>query len=763
MTKKNEKELLDELFSSFLTGIRAKKSIEPKKYLETLGLDYVSLGIGFNSGQFHHRKELDFKQKYEAIGVLSKSSAAVNSPELTPFTCWGQYGVVFPLKNENADIVNLYAIRIKLESKPDMYLNQEGIYPAYPHSLTKRLYITSNIVDTASLIQSSVLDQRQSILALFNGCLIPQITKCITELAELQELVLIGVSDEVRTQLESVLNGVKIIAVNLPDGNSVNDMFLSYGENGLLNWLNDEITNKTVEPTPENLNKLIIHNENKIVFNGKAGKFEVLGRLPMDYASMKVSLNIITPTNQQKHRLKLDLYEQADVETNINRVCDKDSTVNYNLLESDLIELTDLLEKHREKLFDIETGQMLTDGVPKELTPAAEKQAIEFLKRPNLLNQIDKLLDQAGIIGENQIRLALFVIASTYKMPYTLHSLVQGESGSGKSHLINAIAECIPQEDLMNLTRITSKSFYYYGDNDLINKLIVIQDYDGLNEEAQYAFREMQSSGYLCSSAPVKDRQGNLQSKTRRVNAHFASLVATTRGQVYYDNMSRSIILGVDESTDQTNNIIQYQNQKLCGMIDDYKEEQVKQLLRNCIRVLKPYEVINPYANRINIPVEAQMKRRLNQQFQNYVAQITILNQYQRKKDDKGRLITTIEDLKAAVETFFPALFLKIDELDSSTRQFFENLKQWVSKQPQGTTTKFTERDVRIALNIGKSRMNEYVNILKDLEYLQVADGSANRGFRYTISYWDDIEKFRCRIQTELNQQIEDITGNTEK
>jgi len=62
------------------------------------------------------------------------------------------------------------------------------------------------------------------------------------------------------------------------------------------------------------------------------------------------------------------------------------------------------------------------------------------------------------------------------------------------------------------MTRVTSKSFYHYAKEELIDKLLLIQDFDGLNDEAKYAFRELQKSGILCSSTTYKDRNGNINS-----------------------------------------------------------------------------------------------------------------------------------------------------------------------------------------------------------------------------------------------------------
>ena len=186
-----QKEILEKLFRSFQTGITFKKASTPRDYLEKRGLDYPLLQIGFNSGQFHHRKDENFRKPYIEIGVLTKSSAATKEPDMTAYTCFGNYSIVFPLKDEQGDIVNLYAIRIKTTPNKAEYLNGEGIYPSYPSPMTKRLFIAPTIMDTASLLQSKTLENRDSIMALHDGELKPHQVKAIQQLSELQEIILI--------------------------------------------------------------------------------------------------------------------------------------------------------------------------------------------------------------------------------------------------------------------------------------------------------------------------------------------------------------------------------------------------------------------------------------------------------------------------------------------------------------------------------------------------------------------------------------------
>lgn len=551
----------------------------------------------------------------------------------------------------------------------------------------------------------------------------------------------------IKTQIQNVRPELPLNTIQLPDGHSMNDMWMNYGADGILELLKNPIKEKIIP-------SLEILNDYKISYKGITGTFFVIGNLPMDLGNLRISLQIQEKETQRKHRLKIDLFDFVHVQTQCTELSEKQD-FEYHSLQADIIQLTDLLEQYRESLFEAELNPITDLYSEKELTPQASEKAVEFLSKASLFESIDVLFEQSGIVGEEDNRLLLFILASSYKMPYLMHGLIQGSSGEGKSHLINGIAQCVPQEDVMNMTRITSKSLYHYRDKELTNKLILIQDFDGLEEEAQFAFREMQSAKMLSSSTVVKDVFGNIRGKIKLVSAHFASLTATTKAEVYYDNMSRSVVLGVDESQAQTLRIISLQNKKNAGLSNDEKEEEAKQLLRNLIRVLKSYHVVNPFADKLMLPLEAKMLRRLNSQFQNFVSQITILHQYQRKTDDKGRLIATKEDVRKAVDIFFSSIIIKVDELDKSTRQFFENLKGFVKSQTDGTTYRFTTREIRQELNISKTSAFKYVQLLQELEYIQAIEGNANRGFRYIISYWDNMEKIKAKIKEDLNKQLD--------
>ena len=259
----------------------------------------------------------------------------------------------------------------------------------------------------------------------------------------------------------------------------------------------------------------------------------------------------------------------------------KDEDINSLIIGHETEILIHLIEQRKEIvfLFSIEdTSSIEQEPVQPKVTPEPKpkqpnlENTIDILQQDNLLKNINKLIEQSGIIGEENSRLLLFIIASSYKTKSPLHAIVQGSSGSGKTHLISKIADIIPQEDVLRFTRITESSLYNWGEYELVNKLLVIEDLDGLKEEAMFAMRELISNQRLSSSVSIKDKKGNIKSTKKEVKGVFSSLSATTKGEIYEDNMSRSFLLAVDESQDQTDKIINYQNKRIAGEINEQEQ-----------------------------------------------------------------------------------------------------------------------------------------------------------------------------------------------
>ena len=450
--------------------------------------------------------------------------------------------------------------------------------------------------------------------------------------------------------------------------------------------------------------------------------------------------------------LKLDLYEFNQVEKTCKTVAEK-LGLRKDLIEQDLEQLMQLLEYYKDKQLHQKQGKRESKvQVPAE----SATRCIEFLKGESLIQKFNNLIGKAGIVGEETNRILLFVIASSYKMPDTLHALIQGSSGSGKTRLLKVISQLMPDEDVKKYTRVTDNSFYNQDEYFFVNKLICFEDLDGLKEDAQLAVRELQSNEILRTSTSLKDKNGSITGGERIVRGPIASLSCTTKGETYEDNISRSFLIAVDESREQTLKVIQYQNNVSAGLIDKQEQEKIKGFIKNCIRLLQPYEVVNPFANKIRLPEEAHKIRRLNELYQCFVRQITLLNQYQRKRDKQGRVITEKADLQTACNILFESIVLKVDELDGSLRQFFEKLKAYINAR-ESETEDFTQREIRQELNISKAQCSRFFGRLQSMEYITSRYSNNQRKISYKIDYWDNYAKLTARIKDDLTNQINEL------
>ncbi len=672
--------------------------------------------------------------------------------------------VIFPLRDRKEKIVSLYgrSIHNNGEARHFYTRNRKGLYPGYPKTDTRQLVLTEAIIDAATV---SMHTDYTALACYGTNGFTAEHEQAIRELKQLEEVIIFFDGDDagregtkrISEKLHSLRSEIKLSQVNTPEGEDVNSLVHGH-DSGILAHLIESrmsfiFSIEKKNPLPISNQQLDTSNPFKLTYRTISANYYVKGGLRNEADSMRVSLDIEHPQNHRKSRSKLDLYEDKQVEK-IARDAAEKLQLRSDLIALDLELFTELLEQYRESAY----AKVPADKEVK-VSPQYEKQAIDFLTKPNLIQRWNDLIGKAGVVGEENNRIFLMGIAITHKMKEPLHALIQGSSGSGKTHLMAKIYNFIPLEDKKNFTRVTEGSLYNYGMYDLQNKLICIEDLDGMKEEAQFAFRELQSKGMIISSTSTKDDNGNISAQEKTVYGPIASMSCTTKGEIYEDNMSRCFIIAVDESQDQSKKVVHYQNMKASGQIDDQKEKQCTEFIQTMVNLLKSYDVINPYADKVHLPEEAHKIRRLNGLYQAFVKAITLMHQYQRKKDQRGRLISEKEDLEVAAEILFESILLKVDELDGSLRQFYERLKLYIKTKGNGhhESYEFGQREVRQALHVSKTQLHRYLSDLMTLEYIRQSGGYANRGFNYKVLYWDNVHALRAKVKRHLQGQLDQL------
>ena len=128
---------------------------------------------------------------------------------------------------------------------------------------------------------------------------------------------------------------------------------------------------------------------------------------------------------------------------------------------------------------------------------------------------------------------------------------------------------------------------------------------------------------------------------------------------------------------------------------------------------MQPYEVINPFANKIQLPDNVHKPTRMHDLVMGVINQITIINQYQRQQKN-GYLITEKEDVINGLKLMKESIILKMDELEGKIRTFYEELKKYVEAKAKkegnkNDEIKFTRFDIKEVFLLSKTQINNYL------------------------------------------------------
>ncbi len=459
-------------------------------------------------------------------------------------------------------------------------------------------------------------------------------------------------------------------------------------------------------------------------------------------------------------RHNLDLYNDTQVEKLTRKVAEK-LEIGTSVIAAALMELINELEQYR--LREIEAQQKEEDQ-RKLLTPEEIKAAQLYLSAPNLLERTKEDIGKAGVIGEETNRLLMYLIFTSRKREQPLHIISLGSSGIGKTHLQEKVGALIPEEDKIEITTLSENAFYYFGQRQLQNKLILIEDLDGA-EGVLYPLRELQSKKKISKTVVHKNTKGETRTITLNVEGPVSVAGCTTRESLYEDNANRSFLIYIDESEAQDEKIMRYQKQLSAGKIDLAEAHQIAEHLKNTQRMLQPVQVRNPYAEQLHIPKEIFKPRRTNAHYLAFIEAVTFYHQYQREpqydqETGEEYIETTLEDIQAANDLLKEVLIRKSDELNGATRHYFEQLKHWLQQEDKNS---FTNVSARQALKVNASNQKRYMAALQEWGLVEKVKGDRKNGYAYQVTTYDDQIQRNRRIEAVLDEIIKNLSKSGSK
>ena len=444
----------------------------------------------------------------------------------------------------------------------------------------------------------------------------------------------------------------------------------------------------------------------------------------------QLKINLMVNKGDAMHMDKLDMYSAKQRQIFINQAS-VECGVTPDVIKTDLGKLLLKLESLQQS----ETPAL--ESNKKTLSNDERESALSLLKEKDLLKRILKDFNAAGVVGEETNKLVGYLACVSRLLDKPLAVMIQSSSAAGKSSLMDAILNLMPENERSQYSAMTGQSLFYMGESDLKHKILAITEEEGAHN-ASYALKLLQSEGEVTIASTAKDEtSGDLVTKEYRVEGPVMLFMTTTAIDIDEELMNRCLVLSVNESREQTKAIhkAQRKSRTLEGLQNKLKKQQITKLHRDAQQLLKPLAVINPYANQLTFLDDKTRTRRDHEKYLTLIDSIALLHQHQRKiktiaHDNKVMeyIEVTLDDIKAANQLAHDVLGKTLDELPPQTRKLLKLIQELIKGECKQQSIKqsdyrFSRKAIREYTGWSDGQLKIHCSRLTELEYLLVHHG----------------------------------------
>jgi hypothetical protein len=169
--------------------------------------------------------------------------------------------------------------------------------------------------------------------------------------------------------------------------------------------------------------------------------------------------------------------------------------------------------------------------------------------------------------------------------------------------------------------------------------------------------------------------------------------------------------------------------------------------------MLKPLEVVNPYAELLTYPDDRLIHRREQKKYLALINAIALLNQHQRETkrtapdDTEVEYVeVTLEDIALANELAGEVLKRSLDEVSPPVRGMYREFRALCKQRAEDSGCKadqvqLSRREIREATGWSDWQVRTYCQQLVDMEYLYAVSGNNGKRFVYELAYYSEDEE----------------------
>jgi DNA primase catalytic core len=729
----------------------AARGLDDPEQWKTFGIGFADRTLGLRIPNNQRKDGAKMRERLQTLGIYRPTGREHLNGCIT-----------IPVRNQSADIVQLYGRRIDPRAPKEMrhlYLARPlaGIFNAA--ALTSReIILTESILDALTFIRHGM---EATTCTFGTNHFTEEIFEAIRA-AKIESVRLAfdadAAGETAATQAAERLQaiGIECHQIKFPWGMDANQYALDQGPEALRQavrnaaWIGtgnappkDSTVHlaasslaakkdKPLEPVqPAGPALITVGDYHEAAF---ASRLYRVGGLDKNTSPEALKITLRITCEGLMHVDSLDLYRDGDRRKFTDRAAEE-TGLTKDLLKRDLGKLLLLLETHQEQRLN--PARDKSQAVA--LTPEEETEALALLRSPDLLEKIAAAYDQAGITGEQTNLLAAYLAATSRKLHKPLAVIIQSTSAAGKSTLMDAVLSFFPPDEQIKYSAMTGQSLYYLGETNLKHKILAIVEEEGA-EKASYALKLLQSEGELTIASTGKDpHSGRMETQEYHVEGPCSIFLTTTSIDIDEELMNRCLVLTVDESTAQTERIhaLQREARTVEGILQAERRKDIQRVMQNAQRLIQPMRIANPYARELTFTSGRTRTRRDHEKYLTLIDTIALLHQHQRQKEKithtvNGRTVemlpVTLEDIAAANQLAPEVLGRSLDELPPQTRRLLEAIKAHVREamkagQFEQKLARFTRREIRERTGWSETQTRLHFERLESMEYIHRRNG----------------------------------------
>jgi hypothetical protein len=352
----------------------------------------------------------------------------------------------------------------------------------------------------------------------------------------------------------------------------------------------------------------------------------------------------------------------------------------------------------------------------------AKRQAGDLATCANILDRLENLLPELGVVGESRNAKLLYLALTSRLLARPVSVAVKGPSSGGKSHLVGQLLRTFPDSAYLDFTSMSEHALVY-DERPISHRFIVLYEAAGLGSDNHgevntlaYCLRSLLSEGCIKYVTVEKTADG-IQPKVIERPGPTGLITTTTWASLHPENETRLLSITVRDDPDQTRSVFGALADRANGQGLVEPDLTPWQALQTWLEMAGEHRVTIPYAH--DLAAKANPKAvRLRRDFGQVLALIqahAILHQESRGRDAQGRIVATLDDYRAVYDLVLPIISEGVEAAVSPTlRETVEAVTELSRRHDRPVSV--TELAQRLKLD--KSATSRRVRVALDRGYL---------------------------------------------